>query len=307
MTMKFCCVSVDVDGIDSYHAIHGLPAPDVATAGLVHGLAVDRLIAWAKEIQIPLTWFVIGRDTANLSFVNTLKLAALSGHELANHSQDHRYDLVRLSSEQQTNQVNSAQDCLQQAFGQRPLGFRAPGYTVSDAVLDIVEHSGFIYDSSVFPCPTYYAAKALVLWGQRVMGRQSMSLLDSPRVLTAPITPYRRGRPYTRRGSGLLEIPIQVTPWGRLPFIGTTLTAAGPTVARHLARSLVGVRLVNLELHAIDLLDAGDGLQDLARYQPDLRLPVARKRAALTVALDVFRKAGYAFVTMADAVRRINL
>jgi hypothetical protein len=304
MVMKLCCVSVDVDGIDHYYGIHGLPAPSAAAEGLVHGLAVERLIGWAEEIQIPLTWFVIGRDTANLSFVNTLKAALDQGHELANHSQDHRYDLVRLAAAQQKLQIAGAQDCLEKAFGLRPVGFRAPGYTVSDALLDIVEQAGFIYDSSVFPCPVYYAAKALILSGQRIVGRRSTSILDSPLVLSAPVTPYRRGRPYTRRGSGLVEIPIQVTPWGRLPFIGTTLTSIGPTGARLLARSLVGVRLVNLELHAIDLLAADDGLHDLARHQTDLRLPLGRKIAALSAALDVFRKAGYAFVTMAEAVRR---
>lgn len=305
--MKIVCVSVDVDGIDHYHAIHGLPAPDANSAGLVHGLGVQRLMAWAKQMQLALTWFVIGRDTANQEFVSTLKGALESGHEVANHTLDHRYDLVRLSAPQQQTQINGAQDCLEQAFGQRPVGFRAPGYTVSNELLDIVEQAKIAYDSSVFPCPAYYAAKAMVLFGQRVSGRRSTSILDSPRVLLAPSVPYRRGLPYTKRGAGLVEIPIQVAPWCRLPFIGTTLTTAGPVLARALARSLVGIRLVNLELHPIDLLTADDGLGELARHQPDLRLPLSRKLDALTGALDVFRKAGYAFATMAEAVKRLEL
>ncbi len=307
MSLKLCSVSVDVDGIDHYHAIHGLSAPDVGAAGLAHGLAIERLIAWAREIQIPLTWFVIGRDVSDLNFVRSLNAAIEEGHEIGNHSLDHRYDLTRLSEPEQTNQVAGAQERLEQAFGVRPLGFRAPGYTVTDTLLDIVEQAGFAYDSSVFPCPAYYAAKALVLLGQRVVGRRSLSILDSPSVLSAPLTPYRRGRPYTRKGGGLIEVPVQVTPWARLPFIGTSLTSMGPAGARVLARSLVGARLVNLELHAIDFLAADDGLQILARHQPDLRLPLPRKTGALSAAIDVLRKADYTFVTMAEAVRRIGI
>jgi hypothetical protein len=307
MSLKLCSVSVDVDGIDHYYAIHGLPTPDVGISGLAHGLAVQRLLDWAGDIPIPLTWFVIGQDVSNLDFVRLLKGAIEQGHELGNHTLDHRYDLTRLSVPQQTNQVLGAQDCLEQAFGVRPLGFRAPGYTVSDELLDIVEQAGFAYDASVFPCPGYYSAKALVLLGQRILGRKSQSILDSPRVLSAPVTPYRRGRPYTRRGSGLVEIPVQVTPWGRMPFIGTSLTSIGPTGARLLAQSLVGTRLVNLELHAIDFLTADDGLQSLARHQPDLRLPLTRKLGALSAATAVLRKAGYTFVTMAEAVRQLDI
>ena len=238
--MNYCCVSVDVDGIDHYYGIHGLAAPDLVTAALTHGLATERLLAWADEARLPLTWFVIGRDTSNAGFVRLLSAALGAGHELANHSLDHRYDLVRLDTEAQTAQVAESQERLAQAFGVRPSGFRAPGYMVSDALFEILEQAGFAYDSSVFPCPVYYAAKALVLLGQRATGRHSKSILDTPRVLTAPTKPYRRGHPYTTRGQGLLEIPVQVTPLWRLPFIGTTLSSLGPSGARLLAGSLVG-------------------------------------------------------------------
>ena len=54
-------------------------------------------------------------------------------------------------------------------------------------------------------------------------------MLDTPGVLLSPREPYRVGRPYWRRGQGLLELPIQVTRGPRIHYIGTTLTLAGPT------------------------------------------------------------------------------
>ncbi len=304
--MKYCCVSVNVDGIKHYLRIHGLRQVDSKTSGLAHGLALERLKTWAREAQIPLTWFVVGKDTGRPDFVELVKDALALGHELANHSMDHLYNLARLDADAQRAQVLGAQERFETMFGVRPVGFRAPGYTVSDGLLDIVERAGILYDSSVFPCPAYHAAKAAILLGQRLLGRKSASILDSPRVLAAPTRPYRRGNSYTRKGNGLLEVPIQVTRWGRLPFIGTALTLLGPVGARLMARSLVGEELVNLELHAIDLLTAEDGLRDLARHQPDLRVPLTQKLAALSAVADVFRTANYQFATMAEAVRRLK-
>jgi len=303
---RLCCVSVDLDGLEHYRAIHGLGSGETLRLDLAHTLGVQRLRAWAAELQVPLTWFVIGRDTGNHEFVRLLQSALADGHEIGNHSFDHRYELVRLPREQQWEQIERAQDALERAFGQRPVGFRAPGYTVSDELLALLEAAGMRYDSSVFPCPAYYGAKALVLLVQRLQQRRSSSILDHPRVLGAPTEPYRRGRPYTRRGGGLLEIPIQVTPGLRVPFIGTTLTLAGPDWARWLARSLLGVRLVNLELHAIDLLSEHDGLSDLAAFQRDLRRTTEQKRAALTAAIEVFKSAGYRFVTLANVARELE-
>jgi hypothetical protein len=126
--------------------------------------------------------------------------------------------------------------------------------------------------------------------------------VDTPRVLGAPTQPYRPGRPYWRRGSSpLIEIPIQVTRGLRLPFIGTSVTMAGPRRSRWLAKMCVGDPLVNLELHGIDVLDVSDGLGPLRPHQPDVRVDHARKTEAIFAAIEELRAAGYAFVTMREA------
>jgi hypothetical protein len=141
----------------------------------------------------------------------------------------------------------------------------------------------------------------MAMFGIRLRGRRSRSILDTPKVLGAPTRPYRVGTPYWTRGGGLLELPVQVTPVLRLPFIGWTLNLAGPSRARLMARMCVGEPLVNLELHGIDLLDATDGLSELAPYQPDVTVPLARKLDVLGGIVDVLKRAGYAFVTLREA------
>jgi len=74
--------------------------------------------------------------------------------------------------------VERAAEAIEGACGKRPAGFRAPGYTVSDPLFTALEMSSIEYDSSVFPCPSYYAAKAATLASLKVRGRKSASILD---------------------------------------------------------------------------------------------------------------------------------
>jgi hypothetical protein len=190
---------------------------------------------------------------------------------------------------------------VERATGVKPSGFRAPGYTITDEVLDVLVELGVAYDSSVFPCPAYWTAKTAAISLIALRGRTSRSIVDTPAVLMAPTRPYRVGRPYWRRGRGLLELPVQVTRGARLPFIGTYVTLGGPWIARRLARMCVGEPLVNLELHGIDVLDAADGLQSLRPHQPDVRVPKEQKLEALRATVEELRRAGYSFVRLRDA------
>lgn len=301
---RLCAISVDLDEIRHYFAIHGLGAAPSAAEHAVYDRALPRFEELAAFERVPLTFFVVGADLARESNRVTARRLCEHGHELGNHTFDHPYDLSRRPAEEIARQIDCANDAIERHAGVRPSGFRAPGYVMTDAVYRALRATGMSYSSSVFPCPYYYAAKAGVLGLMRVKGRASSSILGSPGVLLAPLGPYRVGEPYFRHGSGLIELPIQVTPRLRLPFIGTSLTALGPWLARQLSQSLVGQELVNLELHGVDLLDADDGLHDLARHQPDVRLPLERKWAVLREVIGVLRRAGYSFVRLDAAARQ---
>jgi len=300
--VKLAALSVDLDEIVHYYAIHGL-RPEGDTGTLVYDVAIPRLVEFAAAHAVPITFFAVGADLARPRSALALRAAADRGHEMANHSRDHRYDLVRLGGREIREQIAGGADDIARATGQRPVGFRAPGYTITDAVFDALADLGVAYDSSVFPCPAYWLAKASVVGLIRMRGRVSTSIVDSPKVLTAPRAPYRVGRPYYTRGNGIVELPIQVTRGLRLPVIGTSLTLAGPAGARRLVAACVGEPLVNLELHGIDVLDRSDGLEPLVPHQIDVRVSVARKLAALSASVATLKRAGYTFVSLAEAAR----
>jgi peptidoglycan/xylan/chitin deacetylase (PgdA/CDA1 family) len=307
--MRLAAVSVDLDDIDCYRAIHGLAPPVDSVTDPVYGAAVVRFEELLAELDIKATFFVIGRCLETHEAAAAVRRLHIRGFEIANHSESHRYDLSKLGSEAMMQEVQAASARIATLTGVRPVGFRAPGYTVSDRLFDVLADSGMTYDSSVFPCPAYYSAKSAALFSMKLRGRRSASSLDDPRVLSAPAEPYRVGRPYWKRGSGLPELPIGVTRAvsGRLPFIGTTIGLLGPRGSALLSRLMVGRPLVNLELHGIDLVDpAADAVSFLQRYQPELRRTLAIRRDAIERAVTVLRDAGYEFVRLRDVANAMT-
>jgi peptidoglycan-N-acetylglucosamine deacetylase len=302
--LRLAALSIDLDEIPAYHAIHGFGPAPADCRHAVYDAALPRIERFAHEHALPVTLFAVGSDLARDAAAAALRRFHGLGHAVENHTQNHRYDLTRLDPAEIRREVSEGARAIERATGRAPRGFRAPGYTITDALLDVLEDLGVAYDSSVFPCPAYYGAKALVLGGYRMLGQPSASVLDNPRVLAAPRTPYRPGTRYHRRGARrLIELPIQVTPKLRLPLIGTSIGQMGSLLARRLVRdcALAGDALVNLELHGIDFLDLADGLGHLGDRQPELRTALVKRTATLGAVVAELRELGYRFVRLDEA------
>lgn len=308
--LRLAALSVDLDGISHYHAIHGLAplAADSPAAHAVYDVALSRLDDFCRAHGLTSSLFAIGSDLERPQNSAILRRLSDRGHAVENHSYSHRYDLSRLSRETLRDDILRGQTIIQQATGRTPAGFRAPGYTINDDVFDILEDLSFQFDSSVFPCPLYYGAKVTIIGTMRLFGRQSASVIDTPRVVLASSRPYRPGKPWFSKGHRkLVELPIQVTPRLRLPLIGTSIALAGPKVSRLLARSCAQEPLVNIEMHGIDFLDASDGLEHLVPYQSELRIPLQRRLDALSAVIDELRRQGTSFVRLDEAAKSVQL
>ena len=307
MTSPLVSVSVDLDAVACYHRIHALgDGPSAESRFAILRRALPRLGELFAQHGIAATLFTVGRDLEeDAEGRRILAELAKAGHEIASHSYSHPYDLVRLGREKIADELDRAQAVIAEACGQPPVGFRAPGYEISGELIDLLCERGFRYDSSAFPAIPYYLAKATVMAGLRLAGRKSGSILGSPRVLAAPCAPYRpaAGAPYRRGDLPILELPVTVTPLLRLHVIGTMLVIAPEWLRRRLVASALTTRHFNLELHGIDLADAAaDGFSPaLVSRQPDLRVPLAHKMAALDATLTEARAAGATFMTLAKA------
>ena len=307
MTSPLVSVSVDLDAVECYHRIHALsdgPMPEARFAILRR--ALPRLGELFARHGLAATLFTVGRDLEeDVEGRRILADLAKAGHEIASHSYSHPYDLVRLGRDKIAAEIDRAHAVIAEASGLAPVGFRAPGYEISAELVDLLCERGYRYDSSAFPAIPYYLAKAVIMAGLRVAGRQSGSILGSPQVLAAPCAPYRpaTSAPYRRGNLPIIELPVTVTPLLRLHVIGTMLVISPEWLRRRLVTSALTTKHFNLELHGIDLADAAtDGLSPaLVARQPDLRVSLTRKLAALDATLTEARKAGATFMTLAQA------
>ncbi len=251
------------------------------------------------------TFFVVGRDlTEDRAGRALLADLARDGHELGNHSFTHPYDLVRLGADTIAGEIDRAHHEIAACAGAPPVGFRAPGYEVSADVIDILRARHYRYDSSAFPSVPYYGAKAAVMGFMQLTGRKSGSILGSPQIMMAPRRPYRpaAGAPYRAGELDIVELPMSVTPFLRLPVIGTSLITAPDWLRRRLVAAALREPFFNLELHGIDLCDAAaDQIPSaLVARQPDLRRPLASKLAALDATLAQISAAGARFQRLDD-------
>jgi hypothetical protein len=281
-------VSVDLDGLGCYAAIHGLPAPlEDRALRAVPELALQRLCELFDALPVKATLFVIGSEAHVAPEV--LRAAAAAGHEIASHSFAHDYAMSRWPKERIVEDLGKCEEQLGSLGLPRPAGFRAPGYTLSEPLLAALSERGYAYDSSLLPSPPYYAAKAAALGLQAIAGRKSHSILGGVGQLFA-----RRG-PHAR--SGVRELPIATTPLLRAPVIGTTVLAA-PWLSRLGSAS----GHFNLELHGIDALDESDVPAEIARRQPGVSMPAAEKLRRLRAILRALPGEG---VTLAAAAARL--
>ncbi len=283
-------VSVDVDGLDCYRAIHGLSQGcDSGEADPLWTVGIERARQLFDQVGVAATFFVVGRDLEiEAHRQQTIQLVE-SGHEIANHSYDHPYDLRRHPEVELLYQIEATNRIIADVTGTRPVGFRTPGYNVDADVIALSRRSGHRYDASVFPCISYWLAKAAVMGWRAMRGDRSKSDATDPKTLLSPRQPYfpdplECWHPAPTR-TGYVEIPVATFAGRMIPIIGTSLhllDGAGlhrlwPQIDRSFPR------FFNLEMHAIDFVDATDlkevtDVEELVARQPDLRIPWHKKK-----------------------------
>jgi hypothetical protein len=301
---RLASLSIDLDALAHYHAIHALPGP-APGPDPVHGKALARFGELCDGLGLRGTAFAVGQSLSDPSAAAGVAALARAGHEVGNHSFSHDYALTRRHDLAVAEEVRRGGEAVERVTGRAPVGFRAPGYTLSAPLLRALAAQGYRYDSSAFPALPYWLAKAAVMGALALGGRPSGAVLDRPRVLAAPRRPYRPDptEPYALGDLPLLELPVTTGVAG-FPLIGTFLSTLPGPLARALATGTGSLPLFNLELHAVDLLDASDTSAELAARQRDLRVPASIKIARLSAFV---RSLDREWLPLAEAANRLDV
>jgi peptidoglycan-N-acetylglucosamine deacetylase len=271
---------VDIDSVAHYLALYGEEIEDHEARALTtqtYEDGVRRFLELFEELGVTATFFAVGRDLEIPAVAEVLRGACAAGHELANHSWSHPYDLINRDPDDIRAEISRGHQIITELHGS-PSGFRAPGYNTSPAVLDVLRELGYGYDASPLPSWPYLAVKYAVMAGVRLGGGHSASIIGDPSMGLGRMEPWE--------DQGLTRIPCAVTRWTRLPVIGTSLVALFGPLRRYLLGDVLRQPFVSLELHAVDLMDVTqDRLPAVLARQKDLTIPWRLKRDRLVEAI----------------------
>jgi peptidoglycan-N-acetylglucosamine deacetylase len=283
-------LSFDLDNQWSYLKIHGDPGWETFPSYL--DLLVPRVLDFLDKRELRITFFIVGQDAALEKNRLPLQMIAGAGHEIGNHSFSHEpwfrlYEPARIESE-----IALAEEHINKVTGQRPVGFRGPGYSFSEAMLEVLESRGYLYDSSTLPtflgpvARIYYLSHSNLNGAERKARSQLFgSFADGFR----PLSAYR-----WRRGKGLLEIPVTTMPLLRTPIhLSYLLYLSRVSTKLALSYFRAALRLCDafsvapsLLLHPLDFLGADDNVG--LDFFPAMQIPAKQKSEFLSKALQIF-------------------
>jgi peptidoglycan/xylan/chitin deacetylase (PgdA/CDA1 family) len=237
-----------------------------------------------ERLNLQLTFFIVGADAERVVNLPYLQALVEQGHEIGNHSFSHDCSLPRYGASEMESEIVRAEDAIIAATGQRPKGFRGPGFGWSPELLEILGRRGYLYDGSTLPtflgplARWYFFARSGLSSEDR---KKKHALYGNLRDGFRPVRPYRW---QLRGGNQLLEIPITTLPVVKLPFhmsyllyLSRISTALMFAYLRLVIRACMATGTQpSFLLHPLDLLGAeqAPGLS----FFPAMDLPGARKR-----------------------------
>jgi hypothetical protein len=302
-------ISSDIDTLHSIYGGRGCRRPGGYTA-LELRLGLENFSRFLEPFKVKSTLFMVGYDFRQRANHDAIEAVAAEGHEIANHTLTHAQGFRLLNLMDKEAEIAGMEDACFDLLGQRPVGFRSPGWNMGDDAIPILTRRGYTYDSSVHPMSLTPLFKFLHWWNTSSRTGGDRTTLGELRYMIAPLTPYRAAdETLGRRGQGgLVELPLTVVPGVRAPFWATFLLATGFDVFRASYRVLKGLGYpIQYQFHLSDFVDytrpeLADQVPDPATgvYVPQsLRVPLAVKQPLFQRAMALIAE-DYEFVTLRE-------
>ncbi len=262
-------LSLDLDNKWSYLKIHGDAGWEAFPSYLepLSRIVLERL----RRHALTITVFVVGQDAAREENSSALGVIAEAGHEIGNHSFHHEPWLHTYARADLEGEIARAETAIEAATGQRPVGFRGPGFSFSADLLEVLAKRCYLYDASTFPTFLGPLARAYYFLHSRGMSAEERQvrkrLFGSLHDGLRPLKPYRWRLADDAR---LLEIPVTTMPLVRAPIHLSYLLYLArfsrllSRLYLHLALGLLRLRRVepSFLLHPLDFL-GGDRVSGL--------------------------------------------
>lgn len=211
-----CSISLDLDNQWSYMKTHGDPGWEEYPTYL------DVLIPYAIDIlarlKMKITFFIVGQDAALKRNREALGQITENGHEVGNHSFHHEPWLRLYSKKDIESEILTTEKHIFEVTGQKPIGFRGPGFSYSQDLLEVLSENDYMYDASTLPTYLGPLARMYYFWTSDLSKPEKETrreLFGSFKEGCRSVKPYYWRLSSDRR---LLEIPVTTIPLIKSPF-----------------------------------------------------------------------------------------
>lgn len=274
-------LSLDLDNKWSYMKTHGDAGWESFPTYL--DVVVPRALKFLRERNLSITFFIVGQDADLEKNHEAIRQISEDGHEIGNHSYRHEPWLHLYSKGELHEEFERTENALEKVTGQRPKGFRGPGYSLSPTALEVLVERGYEYDCSTLP--TYIAplARAYYFFKSPEMSPEEKEkrkkLFGKFSDGFQPLKPYK----WHIGDKTLTEIPVTTLPVFKTPihfsyllYLATFSELAAKTYFKTALNFCVWNKIApSLLLHPLDFLDGNDAEE--LKFFPAMNLPAEKK------------------------------
>jgi peptidoglycan/xylan/chitin deacetylase (PgdA/CDA1 family) len=141
------CLTFDFDALSVWLGTLGLRGPSALSRGEFGArVGIYRILELLDRESVPATFFVPGHTID--AYPDACREIHARGHEIAHHGYLHERP-VDLSPPQERRVLERGIDVIEQLTGSPPVGYRAPGWELSDHTVELLLEHGFEYESSM--------------------------------------------------------------------------------------------------------------------------------------------------------------
>ncbi|MUH35434.1 polysaccharide deacetylase [Zobellia amurskyensis] len=306
MSKPFASLSLDMDNQWSYMKIHGEEGWESYPSYL--DIFVPHVLKVLDELNLKITFFIVGQDAAFEKNHKYLRDIADAGHDIGNHSFVHETWLHLYSREEMTAEIDTAHDIIEKVTGKAPTGFRGPGFSWSPTLLEVLADKGYVYDASTLPTVIGPLAR-LYYFSTSNLSKEEKE--DRKEIFGKFSDGFKKLKPYywkTKKNQRLLELPVTTMPIFRIPFHLSYLIYIS-NISIHLMSIYLNIAIFlckitktqpSFLLHPLDLI-GGDQITSLAFF-PGMNVSSERK---VFLFKKVMKKLGKHF-TLTDMNGHVN-
>jgi len=209
-------ISLDLDNQWSYMKIHGDKGWDKYPS--YFDIFIPYVLEILDELDLKITFFIVGKDTESEDNKKYLRMITDRGHEVGNHSYNHESWLQSYSYDEIEKEIIAAEEAIERATGQKPKGFRGPGFSWSFDLLKVLENRGYLYDASTLPTYLGPLARSYYFWKSGLSKEEKMARKE---LFGKFSMGFKKLKPYYHElggGKKIAEIPVTTMPIFKLPF-----------------------------------------------------------------------------------------